>query len=225
MRPVDRRFPTYTAAEAAADRMIHLLGVPAAVAAVSWLITSVGPTASVTLTITLLIYGFGLIGMLAASAAYNVSRPGRGKELLRRADHAMIFVMIAGSYTPFALNALAQHGGRRLCVVVWLLAGFGVALKLALPRRFERLSLLLYLGMGWSVLAMFNSFLASVQRDVFALLLLGGVAYSLGAAIHSLRRLPFHNPVWHALVLVGAGLHLAAISLQFATPSWAAACR
>ena len=219
MRSVDRHFPTYTAAEAEADRIIHLLGVPAASAALLWLIIKVGPTASVRLTITLLIYGFGLIGMLAASAAYNFSRPGRGKELLRRVDHAMIFVMIAGSYTPFALNALAQHGGTWLCAVVWLLAGFGIAVKLALPRRFELLSLLLYLGMGWSVLAMFNSFLANVQRDVFRLLLVGGVAYSLGAAIHSLCRVPFHNAVWHALVLVGAGLHLAAISLQFAEPT------
>jgi hemolysin III len=219
MRPVDHRFPTYTAAETAADRVIHLLGVPAAVAAVFWLIATIGPTAGPRLIITLLIYGFGLIGMLVASAAYNFSRPGRGKELLRRADHAMIFVMIAGSYTPFALNALARHGGVWLCAVVWLLAGFGIAVTLALPRRFEQLSLLLYLGMGWSVLSMFNSFLATVQRDVFALLLVGGVAYSLGAAIHSLRRVPFHNAVWHVLVLVGAALHLTAISLQFTTPA------
>jgi hemolysin III len=219
MRPVDKPFPTYSVAETAADRMIHLLGVPAGAAAVLWLITTVGPTAHVRLTITLLIYGFGLVGMLAASAAYNFSRPGRGKELLRRADHAMIFVMIAGTYTPFALNVLAQHGGTWLCAVVWLLAGLGIALKLALPRRFELLSLLLYLGMGWSMLVLFNSFVASVQRDVLRLVLAGGVAYSLGAAIHSLRRLSFHNAVWHLLVLLGAGLHLAAIDLQFANPT------
>jgi hemolysin III len=84
---------------------------------------------------------------------------------------------------------------------------------------FEHLSLLLYLGMGWSVLGMFNSFVASVQRDVFRLLMMGGVAYSLGVVIHSLRRVPFHNAVWHVLVLVGAALHLAAISLQFTEPT------
>jgi hemolysin III len=219
MKPTDKPFPTYTAAEAAVDRVIHLLGVPAAVAAVFWLFITIGPSAGSTLSITLLIYGFGLIGMLVASAAYNFSQPGHGKELLRRADHAMIFVMIAGSYTPFALNVLAQHGGGWLCVVVWLLAIFGIAIKLALPHRFEHLSLLLYLGMGWSVLGMFNSFVASVQRDVFRLLMMGGVAYSLGVVIHSLRRVPFHNAVWHVLVLVGAALHLAAISLQFTEPT------
>jgi hemolysin III len=219
MRSIDKHFPTYTAAEAAADRVIHLLGIPAAFAALVWLIITIGPTAGARLTITLLVYGFGLIGMLTASAAYHFSRPGRGKELLRRTDHAMIFVMIAGTYTPFALNALAAHGGAGLCVLIWLLAGFGIAVKLALPRRFELLSLLLYLGMGWIILGMLNTFLAAVQRDVFRLLLAGGVAYSFGALIHSLRRLPFHNAVWHALVLLGAGLHLAAISLQFAAPT------
>ena len=216
MRPADHRFPTYTTAEALTDRLVHLLGVPAAVAALFWLASEVGLAASPRLAVTLLIYGLGLIGMLVASAAYNLSRPGRRKELLRRVDHAMIFVMIAGSYTPFALNVLAPHGGRWLCTMVWLLAGFGIAVKLALPRRFERLSLLLYLGMGWSILGVLDSFIACVSRDVLRLLLAGGVAYSLGAACHALSRLPFHNTIWHALVLVGAGLHLVAIGLQFA---------
>jgi hemolysin III len=211
-------FPACVAAEIAADRVIHLVGVPAGVAAACGLMAAIGPTASAKLTASLLVYSFGLIGMLAASAAYNLSRPGRTKELLRRADHAMIFVMIAGSYTPFALNVLPRNSGRLLCASVWLLAAIGIGMKLAFPRRFERLSLVLYLGIGWSVLSVLGTLIALLPRDVLVLLLLGGVAYSLGALVHSLRRLPFHNAVWHALVLVGAGLHLAALSLQFARP-------
>jgi hemolysin III len=206
---------TYTAAETALDRLIHLIGLPAGVAGAVWLMASVAPRGGVRLTITLLIYSCGLVGMLAGSAAYHLSRAGPGKELLRRIDHAAIFVMIAGSYTPFALNTLPRRDGVTLCAAVWLLAALGAAVKLAYPRRFERLLLALYLGMGWIVLSVVGTFVALLPRDVLIMLLGGGVVYSLGALVHSLRRLPFHNAVWHALVLVGAGLHLAALALQF----------
>jgi hemolysin III len=211
----DTDFPSYTAAETAADRIVHLIGVPAGVAAAGWLVGSVGANAGATLMISLLAYGGGLVGMLAVSAAYNLSRPGRPKTLLRRADHAMIYVMIAGSYTPFALNVLPRRDGLLLGGAVWLLAAIGIGVKLAFPGRFERLLLALYLGMGWLVLSMVRTLMTLLPHEVFLLLVLGGVAYTFGALLHSLRRVPFHNVAWHVLVLVGAGLHLAAIALQF----------
>ena len=213
--PGDSEFPSYTAAETAADRIVHLIGVPAAIAAACWLIVSIGASTGTTLTISLLVYGCGLVGMLAVSAAYNLSEPGRRKELLRRADHAMIYVMIAGSYTPFAANMLPRRDGLLLGGTVWLLAAIGIGAKLVFPRRFERLLLALYLAMGWIVLSMIRTLMTLLPREVFFLLMLGGVAYTVGALLHSLRRVPFHNVAWHVLVLVGAGLHLAAIALQF----------
>ena len=218
MAPGDTDFPSYTAAETAADRIVHLIGVPAGIAAVCWLVANVGAAAGATLTISLLVYGCGLVGMLAVSAAYNLSRPGRRKELLRRADHAMIYAMIAGSYTPFAFNVLPRRDGLLLGGAVWLLAAVGIGVKLVFPRRFERLLLALYLGMGWIVLSMIRTLMTLLPRDVLLLLVLGGVAYTFGALLHSLRRVPFHNVAWHVLVLVGAGLHLAAIALQFTAP-------
>lgn len=217
-RPGDNQFPTYSAAETAADRIVHVIGVPASVGAVCWLVATVGATAPAMLTISLLVYGCGLIGMLAVSAAYNLSRPARRKELLRRADHAMIYVMIAGSYTPFAVNVLPRRDGVFLGGAVWLLAAIGIGVKLLYPRRFERLLLALYLGMGWIVLSMIRTLMVLLPREVFFLLVLGGVAYTFGAILHSLRRVPFHNVAWHVLVLVGASLHLAAIALQFGGP-------
>jgi hemolysin III len=205
-------FPRYDATEAAADRVIHIVGVSAAVTAVVWLLASLAPDATVKQVATLLVYSFGLIGMLAASAAYHLTRPGRLKSALRRIDHAMIFVMIAGSYTPFALNALGPGLGVPLCIAVWALAVIGVALKLACPLRFERVSLALYLGMGWMLLVVIRSFVASLSAEVLLLLLAGGIVYSLGAAVHAAGRLRFHNAMWHAMVLIAAGLHLAAVS-------------
>ncbi len=210
-------FPHCDPAEAAADRAVHVVGVCAGVASVCWLIASVAPEATAGRLATLLVYCFGLIGMLAASAAYNLAGPGRLKAALRRLDHAMIFVMIAGTYTPFALHAVDPDVGVPLCVAAWTLAALGVALKLASPRRFDRLSLALYLGMGWMLLAVIRPLAAALPVDVLALLLGGGIVYSLGAAVHATERPRFHNAVWHAMVLIAAGLHFAAVSRVLAS--------
>ena len=197
---------------------MHLFGLPAGIAAAAWLILTVGLPASPKVCATLLVYGAGLVGMLSASAVYHLTRPGPAKERLRRLDHAMIFVMIAGTYTPFALNVLPDRQGMVLCAVAWAIAAVGIALKLLYPRRLERLSLVLYLGMGWMVLSVLPSLIARMTHDVLVLLVLGGVAYSVGSVIHAMRRMRFQNAIWHLLVLLGAGLHLAALRLQFAPP-------
>ncbi|MBV9654581.1 MAG: hemolysin III family protein [Acetobacteraceae bacterium] len=205
-------FPAYDRAERAADGAVHVVGVSAGLAAVCWLTLRIAPAATLQRGVTLLVYSFGLLGMLAASAAYNLAGPGRAKAVLRRLDHAMIFVMIAGSYTPFALNALSPPLGVPLCVAAWTVAALGVALKLACPLHCERLSLALYLGMGWMLVFVIRSLVASVSGEVLGLLLAGGLVYSLGVAVYGAGRLRFHNALWHAMVLVAAGLHLAAVS-------------
>jgi hemolysin III len=204
-------FPHYTAAEVAADSAIHLLALPAAIGAVGWLVLTAVPTGNTRQAGALAIYGCGLIGMFAASAAYNLSRPCRRKELLRRVDHAMIFAMIAGTYTPFAVSGLRNLEGLLFCVAIWSLAAIGAAVTLAFPRRFERLLLALYLVMGWIGLVMGSKFLRHFSTSVLLLLLTGGIAYSLGVLVHSRRRFPFQNVIWHALVVFGAGLHWVAI--------------
>jgi hemolysin III len=204
------KFPHYTAAEAAADRALHLLALPTATVAVAWLFLAAIPTADAEQTVACLIYGCGLIGMLTASAAYNLCRPSRRKELLRRVDHAMIFVMIAGTYTPFAVSVFREIDGPLLCLLIWSLAATGVAVTLAFPRRFERLLLMLYLTMGWMVLGMGRS-LGHLSTPVLLLLLVGGAAYTIGALAHVRSRFPFQNAVWHALVVFGASLHWVAI--------------
>ncbi len=158
------------------------------------------------------VYAAGLIGMLSASALYNLARPGPLKARLRRLDHAMIFVMIAGTYTPFALIALPPRTGIPLCVASWTVGIAGVVLKLVRPNRHGRISLFLYLGMGWMILPVLGPLAAAVPLGVLVLLLAGGVVYSLGAFVHAHGRLPFHNPVWHAMVCVAAALHLAAVA-------------
>ncbi len=217
---VSYSFPHYTAAEASADRALHFLALPAAIGAVGWLLLATAPVASMLLAAALLIYACGLIGTLAASAAYNLTRPSRTKELLRQVDRAMIFVMIAGTYTPFTVSVFRQTV---YCLPIWSLAAIGVTVTLAFPRRFERLLLTLYLVMGWMVLAMGRGFLVHLSTPVLLLLFAGGAAYSAGAVVHARYRFPFANVVWHTLVVVGAGLHWAAVARLLAPPTSALA--
>lgn len=216
MTEIHSHFPNYSRAERGLDNAVHLIGVPAGVIAAAWLLAEVcRNSGDGRLIASISVYAVGLIGMLGASAAYHLTRPGRAKELLRRADHAMIFVMIAGSYTPFALNVLLPPGGVVLCGIVWALAAIGITLKLVYPRRFERLSLALYLGMGWAMVFMIQPLIERLPGDSLSLLVGGGVVYSLGALIYTRRGLKFHTAVWHAMVLVAAALHVSALHAAF----------
>ena len=206
------RTPIYTAAEVAADRMLHLLALPAALGAVVWLFLTTLPAAGFRQALAVIIYGIALIGMLTASAAYNLTRRARRKALLRRVDHAMIFVMIAGTYTPFMLVALRHESGPLVLALIWSLASIGIIVKLAYPGRFERLMLAVYLTMGWIFLGIGRDMAAPRLAPVLFLLISGGAAYSLGAILHAYGRPKFHNVAWHGLVLVGAGFHWVAVA-------------
>jgi len=218
MTPADHRFPLYSRAERRLDTAVHLIGLPVGAMAAAWVMALACASANARLIAAMAVYAVGLVGMLGTSAAYHLTPPGRAKELLRRADHAVIFVMIAGTYTPLALNVLAPPGGTALCAVIWALAAVGITLKLAFPRRFERLSLALYLGMGWAVLAMIGQLIERLPRLSLDLLVGGGVVYSLGALIYTRHRLKYHTVYWHALVLIAVCLHATAMHAAFATP-------
>jgi hemolysin III len=197
-------FPTYSKRERIADAVVHGAGLAFGVAAATALmLTSIGtsPTRDIA---GLAVYSAGLIAMFAASAFYNLSREPVLKERLRRLDHAAIFLMIAGSYTPFALIKIGGGTGLALLVAVWGIALFGIVVKLWLPRRLERVSIPLYLAQGWVIIFALGPLIASVPQRSVVLLLAGGCIYTAGVAFHLLQRLPFHNVVWHAFVLGGA---------------------
>jgi len=151
-RPASRRDDD-TPAEKAVDAAIHLIGLVGAAIVLGFLVTDIGPEATVGQYVALVVYGIGLIGTLTMSALYNLTSPGPWKEIFRTCDRAMIFVMIAGSYTPFAVSALPPSVGVGLCIAVWTMAAIGVTLCVAWTRLYERISIALYLGMGWLVLA------------------------------------------------------------------------
>jgi hemolysin III len=211
--PVSLNFPNYSVAEKVVDAAIHVTGLLGASIAVSIMFARLGQGVA-SQSVALIVYGLGLLGMLIASGLYNLTpnRAGRLKAALRHLDHAMIFVMIAGSYTPFAVSALRPALGVPLCLAIWILAAVGVGLRLGWGRIYERISIMLYLGMGWLVLVVLPSLARAVSGQVLVLLLLGGTIYSLGSLIHARIHMPFQNPVWHLMVVVAAALHLAAVA-------------
>ena len=189
-----------------------MLGVPVALLAAVALVAVVARGGTGVQLLAAGLYGVGLAGMPAASAAYNLAAPGRGKAVLRRLDHAMIFVMIAGSYTPFALCALPPRLGLPLFVGAWAVGLMGAGLKLVLGNRYGAAFMALYFVHGWMLLAVIRPVMAALSPAAMALLAAGGAVYSVGAFVHTRERWPFHNAVWHAMVLLGAGLQFGAIA-------------
>jgi hemolysin III len=212
-------FPDYTVLERLADGVIHLLGVAGALSAVIWLFVDFGEAMTGGRIATGVVYCFGLVSMLSASALYNLAPAGRGKFRLRQLDHAMIFVMIAGTYTPLSLTALTPHWGVPLCAAVWSMGAAGIAIKLFHPYRYERVLLALYLCMGWMLLPLIPTLTRALPAVTFALIAGGTIVYSLGAFVHTRVKWPFHNAYWHALVLIAATLHFVAIAQVLTLPT------
>jgi hemolysin III len=206
------QFPSYSVAEQAADAAIHTIGVPLGLVAAIALVERAFPLGAQT-SAAIIVYAAGIVFMLAASASYQLCPPGRLKEGLRRLDRAMIFVMIAGTYTPICAVTLYGRHGLELCLLVWSLAALGIFVTLRYPWRFERALLGLYLAMGWMLLVLLQDCVARLQGEVLALIVGGGVVYTAGAVLQAMPG-KFHNPVWHLLILVAGAMHYAAISLQ-----------
>jgi hemolysin III len=203
----------YTRAEEAADAVIHVAGVIFAINGGAWLVfhvTKLSAVASVS------VYCAGLFAMLTASAIYNLAPHGNAKDWLRRFDHAAIFIMIAATYTPFAVNRLAPPEGSLILGLVWFAAMVGVTLKMIYPHRFETVSLALYLGMGWVIVTVIRPLSAAIAAADFRLLMAGGIIYSAGVIFYVMEHIPYHKAIWHGFVLVAAILHFTAIASEFA---------
>jgi hemolysin III len=193
-----------------ADRVVHVVGIGLGlVAAVVLVLVTVidGDPGDLP---PMLIYAAGLLAMLGCSAAYNVFHTSLRRDWLRRFDHAAIFAMIAGTYTPFTTR-LAGGWAAGLTAAIWTVAAAGIALKLWQPRRIEAISVTLYLALGWIGLVAAGPFLAALDARTLVLLALGGIVYTAGVAFHLWRRLPYQNAIWHGFVLVAASVHYVAV--------------
>ena len=200
----------YDRAEIIADGVVHAIGVCLGLVGAVTIVVIAVWMERIEVT-PILIYVIGLITMLALSAAYNMWPVSPAKWVLRRFDHSAIYLLIAGTYTPFLVqmkNVLASVG---LGVGVWLSAVIGIAQKLALPGRFDRLAVVLFLLLGWSGVIAYDSLASALPSASLSLLAIGGILYSVGALFHVWRGLRFQNAIWHGFVLLAASCHYAAV--------------
>jgi len=204
-------FPHYSKGERVADGCIHVIGVTASIiAAVSLLVVAfnhlpLDAMASVG------VYSAGLLAVFGFSAAYHLVKGPRLKSLLRRFDHAAIYVKIAATYTPFAALKMTGTPGLALLGAVWAVAIVGVAGKLFVPGHFVRTAYVLYLAQGWACVLALKPLLLTLSTTALLLLLFGGLLYTVGVAFHLWQRLPYHNAIWHGFVLLASACHFAAI--------------
>jgi hemolysin III len=149
--------------------------------------------------------------MLGLSAAYNMWPVSGAKWLLRRFDHSAIYVLIAGTYTPFLAQIKAGLTSSGLNIGIWSAAAIGVVLKLLLPGRFERVSIILYLLLGWSGIISYDAAASALPSSTLWLIAAGGALYSTGLIFHLWQRLRFQNAIWHAFVVLAAVCHYLAV--------------
>jgi hemolysin III len=214
MKTVAHQFPSHTKAERRMDGGIHMLGIVAAPIASLWLLDKASGTI---LTLSLIVYCVGLIATLVVSALYNMLPPRPLKEYMRRLDHATIFVMIAGTYTPLLVNRLRGYDATVLGAFEWVGAAAGIILALAYPHSYQRVKLALYFLLGWIGLTLIGPLESATREATVILLFMGGAVYSAGTCVHLLERVRFHNAIWHALVLLAASLHFLAFATEFAS--------
>jgi hemolysin III len=157
------------------------------------------------------VYVVGLLAMLVLSATYNLWPISRAKWLLRRFDHSAIYVLIAATYTPFITQLKDSIFAIALLIGVWCVAIVGAVLKLVLPGRFDRLSVGLFLAMGWSGAMLYDAVVAVLPAMALWCVIAGGALYSLGVIFHAWQRLRFQNVIWHCFVLLGAACHYTAV--------------
>jgi hemolysin III len=205
-------FPKYSLGERVADGCLHVIGVTASLVALTVLLVIGIKSDTALWVVSLTVYGLALVATFSFSAGYNLlARPPRLKEWLRRFDHAAIFLMIAGTYTPFVLIQMNTPFGLVLLAVVWAIAAIGIALQLFAPRYLRGLSVALYLVQGWAVLAAIDPLMSAMPGRALTLLMAGGVLYTVGVVFHLWERLPYSNAIWHGFVLAAASCHFAAV--------------
>jgi hemolysin III len=201
----------YEPAEKLVDGAVHVIGIFLGlfgIAAIGIIAANLGRPVDVA---SIAVYALGLLAMLGFSAAYNIWPISPTKWILRRLDHSAIYLMIGGTYTIFVAQMKNSLSSPALLVGVWLTAAVGIVLKLLFPDRLERTSIVLYVLLGWSGVAIFQTISTSLPASSLWLLAIGGVVYTLGIGFHAWRSLRFHNAIWHVFVLVAACCHYSAV--------------
>lgn len=203
--------PAYTIKEEIANSITHGVGLILSIAGLGVLIAFASRLGNAWHVVSCTIFATTLILQYTFSTLYHSIQLPRAKSVMRVLDHSAIFLLIAGSYTPFMLVNLRGTWGWTLFGIVWALALFGVLFQISLLRRWQGISLALYIGMGWVVMVAIKPMLGAVAPGGLILLLLGGLAYTSGVGFYLWKSLRYNHAIWHGFVLAGSILHYFAV--------------
>jgi hemolysin III len=203
----------YTIGELIADGFIHAAAIVAGLIAFAVLFMRIARDGDAGAGLAIAIYAAGFFLLFGFSCAYNMTPPSPLKWVLRRFDHAAIYLMIAGTYTAL-LAQLPDHAlAWTLAAIVWIGALFGIGLKLFWPGRFDRASVVFYLALGWVAVFAVRPLVAALPGSTMALICIGGLLYSVGVIFYRWHSLKFQNAIWHGFVLAAASCHYVGIAI------------
>ncbi|MBW8876275.1 MAG: hemolysin III family protein [Acidobacteria bacterium] len=208
----------YSLREEIAHSVTHGLGIVLSIAGLIAMVLVSERSGDVRHLVASVVYGVTLILLYLASTLYHGIPWPRAKRVLKVLDHSAIYLLIAGTYTPFTLISLRGAWGWTLFGLIWGMALLGITLKIAAIGRFQWLSIVLYLAMGWLVVVALKPLIEAVSPAGFRLMFLGGLSYTLGVLFYKWRRLPYHHAVWHLFVLAGSVFHFFAVLLYVLPP-------
>lgn len=211
MVPRPRPKHHYPPAEELLNVISHAVGLVLGIAGFVFLLVRAANYGDVLHIVSFAVFGASLIVLYAASTIYHSSRDELKRARLRTFDHAAIYVLIAGTYTPFTLVTLEGAVGWTLFGITWGMAAVGITLKLYFTGRYDLVSTLMYVFMGWVIMFAVKPLVAAFHGDGMIWLIAGGIAYTLGAVFYSIRRMPFGHGIFHVLVLVGSFCHFVAV--------------
>lgn len=201
----------YSFREEVANSLIHGVGIVLSIVGLAVLVGNAAVHGTLRDIVAGSVFGTTLILAYTSSTLYHGVPIARARPILRKLDHISIFLLIAGTYTPFTLAAIGGPIGWTLFAVIWGLAILGIVFELTFLRRYTWLAVGLYLLMGWAGIVAIKPLAAAMDRGGLVLLLLGGAMYTLGVLFYLWRRLPYSHAVWHVFVLAGSVLHYLAI--------------
>ncbi len=158
-------------------------------------------------------YAISMVLLFSASMLYHMATAADRRYFYKKLDHTAIYYLIAGTYTPFLSIAIPTQKAQYLLIALWIIALIGTLFKLVFINRFHKISLIAYLVMGWLAVLVMDDMQAYLSSQALTFLLIGGIAYTVGALFYALKRVRYTHAIWHVFVLIGAGAHFLAIYL------------
>ncbi|EDP98577.1 hemolysin III family protein [Kordia algicida OT-1] len=210
MKP-EKEIVYYSPTEEKLNIISHAIGVVLGVIALIFLVARASENGEAIHMISFIIYGLSIIVLYLASTLYHKATKPRLRNRLRIFDHAAIYLLIAGTYTPFALITLKGTTGWIIFATVWSFAAVGITLKLFFTGKFDKLSTAMYVLMGWIIVFAIKPLMENLSSEGLFWLMAGGVAYTVGAVLYSIRKLPFNHAIFHIFVLLGSIFHFISV--------------